>query len=378
VNDTEDHVTTLLGCRQQAAVTTAPDATRGGIHDTGVAPASLSDASTAPTRGVRALLLAFCVLTAAAVVSLVAGADRTGETFAWTIQPPIGAAFLGSGYLAGFVLSVLAVRSGDWREVRVPYVTVLVFTWVTAIATFYHLHRLHMATPGTGPMAEPAAWSWLAVYAVVPTAMTVLLPRQPRLTARARAGSTPVRMPRGLTALLGLQGVVMAVVGIRLLVRCLSSHGAAPTLTHRAVHTATHTPAHTPTHSGAQPLVPTSVEPLWPWPVTPLACGVMAAWLLAFALAVALCLADGDLSRLRTAALAYAVFGAAQLLNLLRFRDDVAWSAPAAWPFVIMLVAVTATGLVGAVLSARAGPGRAVHVAGRSAPPAPRRHPIGS
>ncbi len=42
----------------------------------------------------RALLMVFCALTALAVVALFVLSDNTSETFAWTIQPPITAAFI--------------------------------------------------------------------------------------------------------------------------------------------------------------------------------------------------------------------------------------------------------------------------------------------
>ncbi len=65
------------------------------------------------------------------------------------------------------------------------------------------------------------------------------------------------------------------------------------------------------------------------------------------AVAVVLRVADGALARLRIATTAYTAFGALQLVNVLRFRDDVAWSGPAAWLFVLMAAVVTATGAAG-------------------------------
>ena len=41
---------------------------------------------------------------------------RPTETFAWTIQPPLTAAFLGAGYAAGFVLVVLSLRDPVWAR----------------------------------------------------------------------------------------------------------------------------------------------------------------------------------------------------------------------------------------------------------------------
>ena len=118
-------------------------------------PPARTPAPVHPGPGVRGLLATFCLLTAAGFVALVLLAHSTDRTFAWTIQPAATAAFLGSGYGAGFVLSVLCLRSHDWRAVRVPYLTVLVFTWLTTLATFVHLDRMHVVTPGTGPFAVP-------------------------------------------------------------------------------------------------------------------------------------------------------------------------------------------------------------------------------
>jgi hypothetical protein len=277
----------------------------------------LTERPGAPTPGVRVLLGAFCCLTAAAVVSLLVLSHRTDETFAWTIQPAATAAFLGSGYGAGFVLSLLSWRSADWAEVRIPYVTVLVFTWVTAVATFMHLDRMHVITPGTGPVAEPAAWLWLAVYVLIPVGMAVLLPRQPR-TPPAPVPEVP--MPRWLAAGLAVQGAVLLVVGLTLFV------------------------------------VPASAERLWPWPLTPLTARVVAAWLLAFAVAAALCVREGDLGRLRIATLAYTVFGVLQLTTILRFRTEVDWSGGAGTAYVVGALVVIATGVVGTALARRGAP----------------------
>ncbi len=249
-------------------------------------------AAVRPSPGVRVLLVAFCCLTAVAVGSLVVLAERTAETFAWTIEPPVTAAFLGAGYAAGFVLSALSLRAADWAVVRVPYATVLVFTWFTALATFLHLDRMHMRAPGTGPVAEPAAWLWLVVYVVIPVGMAALLVRQ---AGPDRAHRPAVPMPRPLAGALVVQGVVLLVVGAALFV------------------------------------APATADALWPWALTPLTARVVAAWLLAFAVAVAMAVADGDLARLRIATVAYTAFGAFQLATRFRFRAQVEWSGAVGW-----------------------------------------------
>ena len=81
----------------------------------------------------RGLLMVFAALTALAVGALFVLADNTSETFAWTIQPPITAAFLGAGYAAGFVLVALSLRDPVWAHNRVPVLTIFVFVVLTLV-----------------------------------------------------------------------------------------------------------------------------------------------------------------------------------------------------------------------------------------------------
>jgi hypothetical protein len=193
--------------------------------------------------------------------------------------------------------------------------------------------------------------------------MAVLLRSRPRADVRAGGGSRVAPMPRALAVVLVGQGVVLAVAGVALFLQGMASHGMA----HGASPAFPASPASPASHGAmgghgamsghlamsAHAATTTSPDSLWPWTLGPLASGVIAAWLLAFAVAVVLCVVDGDLARLRIATTAYTAFGVLQLGNVLRFRDDVAWSSPAAWVFVLMGVAVTATGATGWVLGRR-------------------------
>lgn len=272
-----------------------------------------------PVRGVRILLIAFCVLTAAGFVSLFVLADHTSAYFAWTIEPPVTAAFLGSGYGAGFLLSVLSVRAVDWAHIRVPFTTVTAFTWLTAAATFLHRDRLHDISPGVGPVAEPAAWIWLVVYVVVPVAMAAVLVLQ----GRARPAPGGARLPRWLAVALAVEGLTMGAVGLVLFV------------------------------------APSDGARLWPWTLSPFTARVVAAWLLAFALAAVLAVRAGDLTVLRTATIAYASFGALQLVTVARFAGRLDQGDPRTLGYVLVLGAVTLTGIAGWVLARRTGVGAA-------------------
>ncbi|WP_147331961.1 hypothetical protein [Geodermatophilus marinus] len=271
--------------------------------------------TSAPTRrllpGMRVLLVAFSLLTALAVGSLFVLADQTDETFAWTIQPPLTAAFLGSGYGAGFVLVVLSLRDGVWARTRVPLLTILAFVVLTLVATLLHIDRFHMAEEfaDRGALAQGAAWFWLAIYVVVPVAMLALLLPQERAPGVDPAARAPV--PRWLRAALAVESAVLVVVGAALFV------------------------------------APATTGAWWPWELSPLTARVVAAWLVAFGLATALAAVGGDLERLRTAAIAYTVFGVLVAISLVRFAGTVQWEEPSAWVMVVMVVAVVLTGAAG-------------------------------
>ena len=259
----------------------------------------------------RVLLGVFAVLTALATGSLFVLAETTEKTFAWTIQPPLTAAFLGDGYAAGLVLVVLSMWASRWADVRVPVLTIFVYVVLTLVATLLHLDKLHFGDDFTtlGPLAKGAAWFWLGVYVVLPVAMLVLLVLQ----ERTPGGDPPARhpVPPVLRAALGVESLVLLVVGVALYVD------------------------------------PTTAATLWPWALTPFTARVIAAWLLAFGLATTLAALAGDLHRLRTATIAYTLFGALVLASVLRFPATVAWERPIAWLFLGMTVAVILTGAAG-------------------------------
>lgn len=272
-------------------------------------------------KATRILLGAFAVLTALATVALYVLADNTERTFAWTIQPPLTAAFLGAGYAAGFVLVVLSLPATRWADVRLPMRTIFVFVVLTLVATLVHVDKLHFADDftGLGPVAKAAAWFWLAVYVVLPVAMLVALVLQERTPGADPPDRHPVPVP--LRAALGVESAVLLVAGAPLY------------------------------------LVPASASTAWPWDLTPFTARVTAAWLLAFGLATALAAVAGDLHRLRTATIAYTVFGVAVLAAVLRFPGTVDWERPVAWLFLAMCVAMVLTGAAG-WRAAPAGPDR--------------------
>jgi hypothetical protein len=259
----------------------------------------------------RALLIAFSLLTALAVVALYVLAGHTDRFFAWTVQPALTAAFLGAGYAAGFLLVVLSLRDPVWANSRVAVVTILVFVGLTLAATLLHIDRFHFRAEFAGLpwIARAAAWFWLAVYLVVPVAMLGALATQERAPGTDPTPRDPV--PLLLRCALAGESVVLLGVGVALYV------------------------------------APATATTLWPWPLTPLTARVVAAWLIAFGAAAALAAAVGDLRRLRTAAIAYTAFGVLVAAAVARFPGTVAWGSPRAWLFTAVVAAVVVTGAVG-------------------------------
>lgn len=294
----------------------------------------MHQASTATARLLpvsRVLLALFVLLTLLGFGSLFVLAGQTDRSFAWTIDPAATAAFLGAGYASGTVLVVLTLRENTWAAARTPIVTVLLFTVLTLIATLLHLDRFHF---GEGGLPRAAAWFWTVVYVLIPLGMLAALVVQERDRRRdaapggwATARTPGAGLPRTLRAALLVEGVVMLAVGVVLY------------------------------------LAPGTAQALWPWTLTPLTARAVASWLIAYGVATALVVGENDLRRLRAPAVAYAVFGAAQLVVALRFAGDAAWGVPAGVGYLLVAAAVTATGVLAHLLGRRAaGPGALAEV----------------
>jgi len=264
----------------------------------------------------RLLFNVAALATLAAASQLYLFPADTDRFFAWTIAPTISAAFMGAGFGAGFVLVVGMWRQTSWAAYRLSFLSVLVFSVMTLAATLVHLDRFHF---GEGGAAEVAAWLWLAVYVVFPVAMIWLLVLQ----GRTAGGDPPVAspVPTWLRAVLGSVGAVTVGVGVLLFV------------------------------------LPTDIGDAWPWALTPLVARAFAGWIVGLGLAALLAIRERDLERLRIPAVAYVAFASLMLIALGRFADQVSWSRPSAWFFVIWVVTLGAIGIYGATRRASASTG---------------------
>jgi hypothetical protein len=264
-------------------------------------------------RPMRVLLVAFGVLTALAVAALFVRPEATDRFFAWTIKPPLTAAFLGAAYVAGCTLVILSLRATAWAHARAAIGSILVFTVLTLIATLAHLDRFHLGVPEALP--KSAAWFWVAVYLVVPVVLAVLLVLQTRTRGTHPPKTRP--LPRWLSTLLAVEGAILFVVGVVLFVR-----------------------------PGALAA--------WPWALSALTSRAIGAWLISFGIAAGAALVEADLGRLRAPAIAYLVFAVAELLAVLRYQSTLAWDAAPPWLYLAFLVLAGVTAAAGVLLSREA------------------------
>lgn len=261
----------------------------------------------------RALLGVIAVLVFLAGIQLFVLSDATDRYFAWTIRPPLTAAFLGAGFWASLVAVGIALRGRHWASVRSTAPVVMTATTVLLLATLMHLDRFHFSSPDLLPWL--AAWAWLIVYVVVPPVFLLTWYRQVQTPGDTPPEHSP--LPAWLRTALAVAAIVGIGTGIALFV------------------------------------LPASVAAWWPWAITELTGQAIAAWVLAIGVASAAILRENDLDRSRVALAALAAFAVLQLVALARFSSDVDFGRPAAWVYIAFLVLLALAAVVGLARAAR-------------------------
>jgi hypothetical protein len=181
----------------------------------------------------------------------------------------------------------------------------VIATGLLLVATLLHLDRFDTDSPVF--ITWFAAWAWIVVYVVAPPLVLLLIWQQLRVP-----GITPPRqypLPNPVhTVLLIISAVTIAPAIVFV-------------------------------------IAPEVINPIWPWMLTPLTGRAVGAWLAAVGSTTAVMWWENDFVRLWLTALAVWIFGALQLLAMVRFADTVNWSNPVAWVLVILWIAMIATGL---------------------------------
>jgi hypothetical protein len=211
--------------------------------------------------------------------------------YAWSIKPPVNAAFIGAGFLAGTLATGLVLATATrWRTFSTLPPALWVLASTLLAATIIHEDRFRWDYPPT--------WVWALVYASVPLAVPLLVARQ-RHGAEAEPPADP--------ALRGVR-VLSAIVGVPLV-------------------------------AGAAALFAAPVElgGHWLWRLTPLLARAVAAWYALFGTMLVSCAVG--LRRPAEAIIAYATLGAWSLLLLalpLLHPDDV--NGGGAWMALMLLL----------------------------------------
>ncbi|MDQ0673114.1 MULTISPECIES: hypothetical protein [Micrococcaceae] len=234
---------------------------------------------------------------------------RTAEFFAWTVNPPMTAVFLGAAYWSAAGLEVTGARSAGWDSAKLAVWPVFIFTALTLGVTLLHLDRFHLS-PNTAPTAQIATWAWLAIYAMVPVAMLVISRMQVRSLRSVResvSAGRPVLPPALRLLLAGIAGVLL-LFGVALLA------------------------------------VPTLAAAWWPWTLSELTARAIGAWLVGLGWAAAQGQWSRDLRTVRPVALTSVAFVVLQALALLRYGDALTWQSAPAIGFVTVLLAIGVAG----------------------------------
>jgi hypothetical protein len=252
------------------------------------------------TPGMRSLLVVAAVLVFLAGFQLTVFPTRTADWFAWTIDVPMTAVFLGAAYWSSAVLEVAGARSRTWSRARLTVWTVLVFTVLTLVVTLVHLDKFHLGAEHP-TSARVITWGWLAIYAGVPLAMVVGLVLQARATATATDADDVRRLPAGLRWLLVGLATLLLASGVALL------------------------------------LAPERAADGWAWPLTPLTARAIGAWLVGLGWAAAHARLVDDASSVRPVGLTGAAFVVLEAAALLRYGDALDWSLWQAAAYVVGL-----------------------------------------
>src|SRR5215218_4751030 len=253
------------------------------------------------TPGVRAGLVAIASVIFWLGLTLFVFPSDTATLFAWTIQPPLTAAFLGASYWASTTLAATCALERDWVRGRAFAAPYLIAGVILLVVTFVHLDKFHMDAV-TG-------WAWLILYAVFPPAVIALLLRQVRTPGAEPPRDAP--MPRALVAALALLGGALVLLGAALVV------------------------------------APVDAAALWPWPLTPLTGRAIGTFVLAQgALALVVC-REHYWGRVRPAMLQQLVVGVLQLVALARFSGTLDWDRAGAWLYLAAVLAILGTGALG-------------------------------
>lgn len=208
--------------------------------------------------------------------------DRTGELFAWSIEPPLSAFMLASAYVGGVWFFVGVARARGWHRVKHGFPAVVVFAGALLVATLLHLDRFSQ---------NLSFVVWLVLYATTPFLVAALWiiqrPRDPRMPD---PGDVVIPLPWRIgLALIGFAALAFGAVVF---------------------------------------VAPTLAIPHWAWTLTPLTAQVTGAVLSLTGVVNAGLLRDARWSSFRLLFQAQLLSLLAIAVSLVARRDDLLWDRP--------------------------------------------------
>jgi hypothetical protein len=259
------------------------------------------------TVGMRRLLLLATLLVLLAGAALFVAPERTDEWFAWTVDPPVTAAFLGAAYWASATVEWTSARASSWAHARVAVPSVFTFTALTLAITLIHLDKFHLAAD-LATTTRAVTWAWIVIYATVPVMMALLWVRQNR-----RGGVDPPRthtLPAWAPAACVAMAVVLLGIGAWLL------------------------------------MAPEQVADWWPWHLTALTGRAIGAWFIGLGVSAVSTATEKDAHRARPVAVGAVVLPLLTAVAISRYPDDVAWDSPGTMVLGVLMVAWAVLGAV--------------------------------
>jgi hypothetical protein len=233
-------------------------------------------------RVISALLVPF--LLAAGLILFILP-DRTQQFFAWTIQPPLTPLIMGAGYLSGAYFFIRAALTKEWEQVRLGFLPITAFAWLSAVTTLLHWDRFNQA--------HITFYAWVALYAVTPL-LVPLIWWINQNNSNPRPTSAAV-VPKPASLLLGMAGGMILLTGLVLFA------------------------------------IPQLLIPVWPWDLTPLTARVIGSWFVLPGLVDIAVALKRRWSTVRLVIESQLVGLALILIGLLRGMHDLNLANPLAW-----------------------------------------------
>lgn len=130
---------------------------------------------------------------------------RSGDLFAWPINPTMTARLMGSGYLSGAYFFWRVAAGKDWHAVKNGFLPVAIFASLMMLTTLLHWDRF---TQG-----HFAFLTWVAIYAITPVLVFAVWLRNRKADPRTFA-KQDVSVPLAVRIILALVGIALTIIAL--------------------------------------------------------------------------------------------------------------------------------------------------------------------